>query len=70
MSTPESDQERPCSDGGDLPSVYTQPNTTTEPAFLGEDYVCTELPTHIYVARTKEQQALLDLAYEGWTKDV
>lgn len=41
-----------------------------EPTFLEEDYVCTELPTHITPARTKEQQALIDQAYEGWDKDV
>lgn len=40
------------------------------PTFLGSDYVCTELPTHITLARTKQQQAIIDQAYEGWTKEV
>jgi hypothetical protein len=53
----------------DLPAIDRQPNGATEPTFLGEDYVCTELPTHITRARTKEQQALIDQAYEGWTTD-
>lgn len=56
--------------GVDLPGVYTQPYTGTEPTFLGEDYVCTELPTHITRARTKEQQALVDQAYEGWPQEM
>lgn len=50
--------------------VYPQPKVVEEPTFLGEEYVCTELPTHITRARTKEQQALIDQAYEGWAKEV
>lgn len=51
-------------------AVYTQPNAVEEPTFLGANYVCTELPTHITCARTKEEQALVDQAYEGWSKEV
>lgn len=39
------------------------------PCFLGVDYVCTELPTHITGTRSREQQDLVDQAYEGWVKD-
>lgn len=66
MSEPEHpDREHPGKAG-----VDTQPNTDREPTFLGEDYVCTELPTHITRARTKEQQAFVDQAYEGWANEV
>lgn len=64
------DQERPSSADVDQPVMYTQSKVAEEPTFLGEEYVCTELPTHITPARTKEQQALIDEAYEGWAKDV
>mgnify|MGYP003578030817 CR=1 FL=1 len=47
-----------------------QTDDATEPAFLGEDYVCTELPTHITLPRTKEQQEMVDQAYEGWESDM
>jgi hypothetical protein len=51
------------------PAVHTEPNGVEEPTFLGADYVCTEVPTHITQARTKEQQASVDQAYEGWRRD-
>jgi hypothetical protein len=35
-------------------ALYSQPNGATEPAFLGPDYVCTELPTHITLLTTRE----------------
>jgi hypothetical protein len=53
----------------DQPAIDTQSDCATDPTFLGKDYVCTELPTHITRARTKEQQALIDQAYEGWTRE-
>lgn len=69
MSQPNS-LDDPASDPKDRPAIYTEATGVTEPTFLGSDYVCTELPTHITHARTKEQQALVDQAYEGWEKDV
>ena len=53
----------------DLPAMCAQSNGVTEPTFLGPDYVCTELPTHITRARTKEQQALVNQANEEWEQD-
>lgn len=64
------DQERPGGGDVDQPAGYTQPSGVEAPTFLGADYVCTDLPTHITRARSKEQQVLLDQAYEGWEKDV
>jgi hypothetical protein len=61
---------RPASAIKDLPAICMHSNGLAEPTFLGADYVCTELPTHVTPARTKEQQALLDEAYEGWEQDV
>lgn len=69
------DMNKPSSDGSDsatrnLSAIRTQSYSDTEPTFLGADYVCTELPTHITRARTKEQQALVERAYEGWSNGV
>lgn len=68
MSQPSS-RGRASSAATDLPVIHTRPNGITEPTFLGEDYVCTDLPTQITRARSKEQQPLLDQAYEGWEED-
>lgn len=54
----------------DMPEISTHSAGLVEPTFLGVDYVCTELPSHVAPARTREQQALVDQAYEGWERDV
>lgn len=38
----------------ELPAICTQSNGVTKPAFLGEDYVCTDLPTHITLVNMRE----------------
>lgn len=67
MSQPDRPDQKRLRQRTDLLAVYTG---VTEPTFLDESYVCTELPTHITLARTKEQQALIDQAYEGWAKEL
>ncbi|MHB1122571.1 MAG: hypothetical protein ACYC0T_07585 [Ramlibacter sp.] len=65
MSQPDRPDQKRLRQRADLLAVYTRTNGVTAPMFLDESYVCTELPTHITLARTIEQQALIDQAYEG-----
>jgi hypothetical protein len=51
-------------------AISAQNNDVTEPTFLGEDCVCTQLPTYITLALSKEQQGSVQQAYEGWEADV
>ena len=65
MTTPEHLHQVPV----DLFAAKISPGDTemkalAEPAFLGQDYVCAELPTYIDCARTEKQQALLERAYK------
>lgn len=65
MSQPDRPDQKRLRQRADLLAVCTRPDGVPEPMLLDESYVCTELPTHITLARTKEQQALIDQAYEG-----
>jgi hypothetical protein len=69
MSQPHS-LDRAHTASSDMPANSTHSVGLMEPTFLGLDYVCTQLPTHVTPARTKEQQALLDQAYDGWERGV
>ncbi|WP_427913909.1 hypothetical protein ACPWT1_02830 [Ramlibacter sp. MMS24-I3-19] len=69
MSEPNS-PDHPGYAGMDFPTISTESKDADGPIVLGSDYVCIELPTHITRARTRQQQAMIDQAYEGWTAEM